>query len=108
MNLDINELLANILEELKVIAGDQWDDYKQTVTSIVENKKVRLGMLASFRMEGRITQEQFEERLEDEKLITESELHVIAIMKKVTAQRMANAVINAFKTAVQTAIDAVT
>ena len=108
MAFDINETLAEMLSKIKDVASDEWDDIKIVTGQFLENKKIRLEMYAKFRLNGDITQEEFEKHLEDEKLITESELHAIAVMKKATAQKIANAMIDTLNNAVRTALDVAT
>lgn len=105
MQFDINETLADMLQNIREVAEDQWDDIKTVTGQMLENKKIRLEIYARFRLEGKITQEEFEQRLEDEKLITESELHAVAVMKKATAQKIANAMIETLNKAVKAVLD---
>ncbi len=61
-------------------------------------------MLASLRLDNQINDQDFKQRLKNEELILEAELHAIAIITKVTAQNAANAAIDVLNKAVSTAI----
>ncbi len=107
MNFDINEVIADILKKVKGIAEDDWEDIRNVVSTIMENKKSRFDLYAKRRLSGDYTQEDLEMRLDDEKEITIAELHVISIIKKAEAQKIANAAIDIVNKAIKTAIDAV-
>jgi hypothetical protein len=53
-----------------------------------------------------LSQEKFESRLADEKLVLEAELHAVAVISKAIAQRAANAAIDVLTKAVSAAIGA--
>lgn len=107
MKIDINEVLADMLAVMKVELGEGWSEAKSTANRFMQNRKERLQLLAEFRLSGDITQEKFEQRLKDEKLIAETELHAVAIISKVTAQNAANAAIDVLNNAVKVALNMV-
>ena len=106
MIFDINEVIADILKKVKGIAEDDWNDIRDVVSKIMENKKSRFELYAKRRLSGDYTQEDLEMRLDDEKEITSAELHVISIIKKAEAQKIANAAIDIVNKAINTAINA--
>ena len=105
MNFDFNEVTADILKTVKGIVSDDWDDIHDMVKKIIENKKAGLELYAKRRLSEDYTQEDMEIRLEDEKEITIVELHVIVIIKKAKAQKIANAVIDIINKAIKTVVD---
>ena len=104
MNFDINEVLSNMLSEIKGTVEDNWDEVKSTANQFLQRKKERLELLAELRINGELSQEKFESRLKDEKLIVEAELHAIAVISKAIAQKAANAAMEIFEQAVKVAI----
>ena len=105
MNFDINEVLANMLSAIKGAVEDNWDVVKITANQFLERKKERLVLLAELRITNELSQEKFESRLADEKLVVEAELHAIAVITKAIAQKAANAAIDVLVKAVKVAID---
>lgn len=106
MNFDINEVLANMLSAIKGTVGDNWDEVKSIANQFLQRKKERLELLAVLRINGDLSQEKFESRLKDEKLIAEAELHAIAVISKAIAQKAANAAMDILEKAVKGAISA--
>lgn len=106
MAFDINETLADMLSAIKNVVSDNWDEVKSTANQFLNRKKERLQLLAELRITGELSQEKFESRLQDEKLIAEAELHAIAVISKAIAQKAANAAIDVLQKAVKTAISA--
>lgn len=104
MNLDINETLAKMLSVVKNNVEEYWAETKGIANQFMQNRKARLELLARFRIENKITEDDLRGYLEDEKKLLESELHAIAVISKATAQRAANAAIDVFVGAVRTAI----
>ncbi|MGI8950263.1 MAG: hypothetical protein ACR2FN_01630 [Chitinophagaceae bacterium] len=104
MTFDINEVLANMLSAIKDVVSENWNLVKETANDFLQSRKERLELLTSLRLQDQISEDFFEQRLEDEKNILESELHAIAIISKVTAQNAANAAIAVLENAVKTAL----
>ena len=94
MNIDINEVVADMLEAMKGIMKDDWCIVKKSANTFVQNKKDRLELLTNMRLTGIIDNDFFKKRLTDEKEILISELHSIAIVNKILAQNTANAAFN--------------
>lgn len=105
MYIDINELLANMLDAIKITVKDDWSVVKEAANSFVQTKKNRLELLVSLRLSGEISDEFFSCRIIDEKEILASELHSIAILNKVLAQNAANAAIKVIESATESALD---
>jgi hypothetical protein len=107
MNFDINEVLANMLSAIKETVDDNWDEVKNTANQFLQRKKERLELLAELRISNELSQEKFESRLADEKLITEAELHAIAVISKAIAQKATNAAMDVLEKAVKIAINTI-
>ena len=64
-------------------------------------------MLAELRISGELSEEKFQSRLKDEKLVLEAELHAIAVISKAIAQRATNGAIEVLEKAIRTAISTI-
>ena len=104
MKFDINQVLKQMLDAIAGTAKNDLPILKETGKIFLISRKERLGQLATFHISGAIDEEFFKNRLEDEKLLLESELHALKIMTMATAQRAANAAIEVFSKAVLSAI----
>ena len=104
MNFDINEVLAQMASAVKDVVADNWSEARSVVNQFLQNRKGRLELMAELRISGDLTQERFESRLEDEKLIAEAEFHAVAVISKATAQEAANAAIKVLTDAVNVAL----
>lgn len=100
MKFDINETVAQMLGAIKTTVGENWPEVKSAMNVFLQNRRTRMELLADFRIRKLISEEEFESRLEDEKLMLNSELHVIAIISKAMAQQAANAAIDILRKAV--------
>ena len=104
MSIDINEILADMLNAMKATIKDYWKVVKKSANNFIQSKKDRLELLASMRLIGAIDNDFFEKRLDDEKEILTSELHSIAIVNKVMAQNAANAAFKVLEDVIITAL----
>lgn len=105
MKIEINEILANMLNAMKISAKDDWSIVKKSANTFIQSKKDRLELLAILRISGEISEDFFVKRLEDEKEILASELHSIAIVNKILAQNAANAAFKVLEDVVNTALN---
>ena len=104
MSFDINEVVANMVDTIKTTVADNWPLVKETANDFLQDRKSRLELLASLRLQSQISDEFFLQRLQDEKDILTSELHSIAIITKAIAQKAANAAIDVLQNAVSSFI----
>ena len=104
MSFNINEIASDMLSAIKGAVADNWDEVKTTSLQFLQRRKERLQLLAELRISGELSQEKFESRLSDEKLIVEAELNALAVISKAIAQKAANAAIDVLVKAVNTAI----
>jgi hypothetical protein len=105
MQIDINEVLANMLGAIKNSVKEDWPLVKTAAAGYVQDKKDRLELLTQLRLTNGISNEIFLARLADEKDILASELHSIAILSKVAAQNAANAALDVLSKAVDIALN---
>lgn len=104
MSCDIDKVLGEMASAIRGTVAEHWDEVKLVANQCLQHRKERLGMIAALRITGELSQEKFESRLEDEKLIVEAELNAIAVISKAIAQKAANAAIDVLEKAVKAAI----
>ena len=104
MEIDINALAAEMLSVVKDTVKDNWKHVKGTATGYINNKKDRLELLASLRLNNEIEEEFFLKRLNYEKKILESELLSLKILTKAIAQKAANAAFDVFNKFIESLI----
>ena len=54
MKIEINEILANMLNAMKISAKDDWSIVKKSANTFIQSKKDRLELLAILRISGEI------------------------------------------------------
>ncbi len=104
MKFDLDEVLSQMADAASSELMDNWKIVRFKFNSFLQNRKDRLELLTNYRLQDAISEDFFQQRLADEKDILTSELHAIAIIKKVTAQNAANAAISVLQKAVHTAM----
>jgi hypothetical protein len=102
--MDFNEVIAQMARAIKGVVKEDWSVVKGTTNDFLTDAKGRLQLLASMRLDGEISDENFKKRLKNEQLILESNLHAIAIIGKAVAQRAANAATSVLEKAVDTVL----
>lgn len=106
MDFNINEVLAGMANAVKDSLAEDWPEAKSVLNRFLQNRRARLELLAELRLNNEITNDDLISRLEDEKLLLDSELHTIAIIGKAAAQRAANAAIGFLEDAIAVAVRA--
>lgn len=104
MKFDLDEVLANMLGAAKNSLKDNWEFAKETANGFLQNRKERIDLLTSLRLNNQLSEKFFKDRLLDEKKIFASELHALAIITKVMAQNAANAAFDVLEKAVTAAL----
>lgn len=107
MKFDIEQTINDMLAAIKGVVTDNWDEMKTVASEFLKRRKDRLKMIAEMRISGELSQEKFESRLNDEKLIAEAELNAVAVVSKAVAQKAANAAMDVLSKAVKGVIDVV-
>ena len=98
--MDFNEVIAQMAQAVKGVVKEDWSVVKGTANDFLQDSKERWQLLVSMRLNNEITQENFKQRLKNEEIILESNLHAIAIITKAVAQSAANAAITVLENAV--------
>ncbi len=107
MKFDIEQTINDMLAAIKGVVSDHWDEVKTVATEFLKRRKDRLQLIAELRISGELSQEKFESRLNDEKLIAEAELNAAAVISKAIAQKAANAAIDVLSKAVKGVVDVI-
>lgn len=101
-NIDttIKDMLAAAKGEIK----KGWKEVQSTAESFMQRRKKRMGLLATDRISGRITDAELLSFLDDEKLLFKSELDALEVIAEAIAQRAANAALDILYAAINKAI----
>ena len=105
MDFDFNKVSADMLSVIKGTVEDNWDQVEIAANQFFQRRNERLKFIAELRIKNELSQEKFESRLEDEKLLLEAEFNAITVISKAIVQKAANAAIDVFSKAVKVAID---
>lgn len=97
-------VITDMLAAVQSTVSKHWKEVKSSMQQFLNSRKSRFELLAELRISGELSQEHFESRLEDEKLIAEAEMQALEVISKAMAQKAANAAIDIFQKAVGTAI----
>ena len=93
-SFNIDEVTGDMLKAAKGILQAEWKKVKTIAENFLESKKKRLVMLAEYRIQKKITDEELKSFLEDEKLLFASELAALKLITKAAAQKTANAALD--------------
>lgn len=104
MSFDIELVLKDMAAAMKNEIVDDLGDIEEYGKTILENEKESLELIGQERLAGRWNEEKFNEEIEREKKVMETELLTIQIMTKAAAQKAINAAIAVFVNAVKGAL----
>lgn len=104
MGFDINEVITGMVGAVKDTVNVNWHEVKDIATTFLENKKDRIALLATLRLNDEIDQAFFERRVKEEEKILESELLSLKIVSAAIAQKAANAALDVLSSSVQAAL----
>jgi hypothetical protein len=104
MNFDINATIAQMVDAVKGVLKNDWNNIQDSATGFFNDHKQRLETLATQRVNGEIDDDFLKARLEDEKDILTAEIDAVKIVAKSMAQQAANAAMDVLQKAVASAI----
>ncbi len=104
MSFDLEKTLKEMLSAAKTVVADEWPAVKKDMKKVLNDEKEALKGIAEARTRGEITDDEFNEQMEDEKEALEAGLSMVKASRKATLQRAINAASNAFMNAVRAAI----
>ncbi len=103
-SFNIDNILGDMLEAAKGVIAGEWKKVKAIAETFLESKKKRLLMLAEYRIQKKITDEEFRSFLDDEKQMFGSELAALKLISKAMAQKAANAALDVLYEAIRALI----
>ncbi len=103
-SFNINDTIKDMLSAAKGEIKKGWKEVKATAENFMERRKSRMGLLATDRISGRITDSDLVSFLDDEKLLFKSELDAMEVIAEAIAQRAANAALDILYTAINKAL----
>lgn len=95
--MDIGILLQEMLTAMQSTMKKGWKKLEPTAKHFLENRKENIQELTSLWLGGDLTKEEYESRLEDEKLIWEAQLNAISSISIATLQHSINAAIDVLR-----------
>lgn len=104
---DTDAVMTDMLAAIQSAVSHHWKEIKSSMNQFLASRKSRFELLAELRITGELSQEHFESRLQDEKLIAEAEMQALEVISKAMAQKAANSAIDIFQKAVGAAIKTV-
>ncbi len=103
MQIDMNAVFSQMKDAIKFEVREGWQQAKSGTASFFQKRAERMEMMANMRIQNKVTEEFFQERLLDERDILASELHTISMVSKVASQNAANAAIDVLEKAIKNA-----
>ena len=91
MSFDINNAIGQMINTMKSTANQDGIDISTYAAKVLDNQKESLAELVQARLDGDLDQAEFEEELQREKLVAESELLALEVMGKAMVQKALNA-----------------
>ena len=104
MPFNLNDTLADMMQALKKHFAQDWPLIKTTAHHFLQARISRLALLAELRLKNQLPPDFFSERMKDEELLLQSELHAITIVTAASAQKAARAAMQIFTKAISKAI----
>ena len=104
MQFDVNETLAGMMGAMQKQFSKDWPLIKSAAHQFLQARILRLALLAELRLTGQLSPAFFAQRMNDEQLLLQSELHAITIVTLAAAQRAARAALQVFTRAVDKAL----
>jgi hypothetical protein len=104
MDNNFETVVTDMLAAMKEILADNYPKVESVAKQCVQAKEKRWNMLSEYYRTGKITQQQFEARLEDEKRIFEAELNALKVVSKSLVQKAIRAAFEVLIIAVRVAI----
>jgi hypothetical protein len=104
MSFDIEAVAKDMAAAMKKNLMEDLGNMEDYGKQILENEKESLELISQERLAGRWSEEKFNQELEREKKVLETELLTITIMTKAAAQKAINAAMAVFTNAINSAL----
>ena len=104
MSFDFGKTLADMLDAAKKVSADEWPAIQDDVQRVFRDQEEALKDIAKARIRGDIDDDDLKRQLEDEKEALAAGLAMVRSTRKSTIQRVLNAAVEVFWTAVRAAL----
>lgn len=107
MKFDLEATIKGMVLAVRDSVEKDYGEAEYVSRLFLEANKNRYQKLVDFRLAGKIDDQNFQSRLNDEKLMLEAQLNTLAIISKVKAQNAANAAFEVLESAVKSCLNLV-
>lgn len=104
MSFNVNDVLSDMVDALKKTVADEAGKFNGYAEMIMAKEKSALEELVQARFAGEISEQDFHDEVEREKIVVQAELLTLQIMSKAMAQKAVNAAMEIFVKAVKLAL----
>lgn len=104
MAFDIDKTTNEMLSAMRGVVKNEWKDISGFAEQILSQEKDTLRELSEYFLHGKLSKEEYESELEDEKDVLRVQFNSLTTMNKALAQKAANAAIDALVKAVVKAL----
>lgn len=94
MSFNIDNAISQMVGAMKSSLGADVKDISSYATQVFENQKESLAELSQALLDGDLDQQEFEQELQREKLVSETELLALQVMGKAAIQQALTAAFN--------------
>lgn len=104
MTIDYNATIGQMLAAMQTTAGKDWKKLKPRAEQILNTHKQQFELIAQLRLTGQVTDEEFTQMIDSEKLLMEASTNALEVMLKVIMQNCINAALQVLIKVVSAAI----
>ena len=104
MNFDFETVGQDMLGAAQGVLKGEWPKARAAMEQVLAEERAALERIAQYRLEGRITDQEMQQQLEDEKVALQAGLAMVRVAAKKTLQDATNAALDVFWKAVQAAL----
>lgn len=104
MAIDLEKTLGLMLQALEKEVGAGRKKFLLVSEEFLASNKERFEMIAKLRLDGELTEDEFVDRLNDEKMMLEAQLNTLRVLAKAAVQKAVNAAFGIFEDTVKALI----
>jgi hypothetical protein len=104
MAFNFNLVMGDMTNAIRENSADESGNISTYAKTVMEKEKISLQELAQARLDGEISEQEFNDEVEREKKVLQAELLTLKIMGKAMAQKAINAAMGVFINAIKVAI----
>jgi predicted NUDIX family NTP pyrophosphohydrolase len=106
MAFDITKVTADMLQAAEGVFKAEWPKAEGAMKDVLDEEAAAFKAIADARIAGKISEEDFQRQMEDEKETLQAGLAMVRVINKKMAQDAINAALAVFSEAVKAAISA--